>query len=177
MIEVWAGRSGAVRKPHLPILGSYAFDSDFITHKFPCCIGDLFGVGDNEILHHRCEGDRHGHRCDPLNRCIQIVKRFPHDKRGDLRAETGSTNCLMRDEQPIRFRTELRMLSLSSGISVLGSITSAEMPSSASVSAAMSAFKTIREVARIVTSSPSRFTSATPNGIVYSSSGISPSSV
>jgi hypothetical protein len=57
---------------------------------------------------------------------------------------------------------------------VRGSTTSALTPSSARRSAASSATYTIELVATIVTSSPSRFTSATPKGIVYSPSGTGP---
>ena len=63
---------------------------------------------------------------------------------------------------------------MSSGETVRGSITSTLMPSSASSSAAWSASSTWVWMPTTVTSVPSRFTSATPNGIVYSPSGTSP---
>ena len=65
---------------------------------------------------------------------------------------------------------------MSSGASVRGSITSASIPSPASVSAAASALPTIQPVATIVTSPPVRRTAASPNGTRYSPSGTSPCS-
>ena len=65
---------------------------------------------------------------------------------------------------------------MSSGASVRGSITSASMPSPASVSAACSALPTIQPVATIVTSEPLRRIEASPNGTRYSPSGTSPCS-
>ena len=59
----------------------------------------------------------------------------------------------------------------SSGTMVRGSITSALMPSLASVSAAASATCTIEDVAISVMSDPSRLIFASPKGIRYSSSG------
>ena len=58
------------------------------------------------------------------------------------------------------------MAALSSGTSVRGSITSAEMPSDASASAAASARGTMPPMATMVASLPSRFTSATPRGMM-----------
>ena len=69
------------------------------------------------------------------------------------------------------FRTERRMAGVSIGTSVRGSTTSNEMPSASNSSAAFSASRTIFEMATTVTSDPSRFTSASPMGITYSSSG------
>src|SRR2546421_9035697 len=57
---------------------------------------------------------------------------------------------------------------ISNGASVRGSITSALIPCCDSTSAAASDFFTIHPVATMVTSEPSRFTSATPNGITCS---------
>ena len=54
---------------------------------------------------------------------------------------------------------------MSSGASVRGSITSTEMPRSASRSAASSASSTIPDSATTVASLPSRTTRAAPNGI------------
>src|SRR5256884_26763 len=71
------------------------------------------------------------------------------------------------------FADSISVLS-SSGQVVRGSITSALTPIFSSNSAAPSATCTMLLVATIVMSSPSRFTSATPNGIVYSSSGTGP---
>jgi hypothetical protein len=69
-------------------------------------------------------------------------------------------------------------VSSSSGDSVRGSTISAEIPSASSCSAAAKATRTIELVATIVTSSPSRLTSATPSGIrKSSSSGTSPLTV
>ena len=64
------------------------------------------------------------------------------------------------------FRTEARIASASIGTRLRGSITSAEMPSAASVSAAASASCTSQASATMVTSPPSRFTSAWPSGTV-----------
>ncbi len=55
-----------------------------------------------------------------------------------------------------------------------GSMTSTPMPSRSKSLAASRAVLTIAKVAIKVTSAPSLFTSATPNGIVYSSSGTGP---
>jgi hypothetical protein len=57
-------------------------------------------------------------------------------------------------------RTDLRIVSASSGTSVRGSMISTEMPSFASSSAAASDSCTSQASATIVTSLPSRFTSA-----------------
>ena len=65
----------------------------------------------------------------------------------------------------------------SRGHSVRGSTTSALTPCSSSSLAAPSATCTMLLVAMMVTSSPMRFTSATPNGMVYSSSGTGPFSL
>src|SRR5215831_6838089 len=75
--------------------------------------------------------------------------------------------------QPV-LRTEVRSVSLSMGTSVLGSTTSTAIPSRESSSAAASASGTILAMAITVTSRPSRLTSATPIGMVYSSSGTGP---
>ena len=66
------------------------------------------------------------------------------------------------------------MVSLSSGTSVRGSMTSTLTPSLVSVSAAVRASCTREATATTVTSVPAHLTSATPNGIRYSSSGTSP---
>ena len=61
--------------------------------------------------------------------------------------------------------TDSRIVSLSSGTSVLGSITSADIPSFvSSCSAALIAIGTAPAIATIVTSSPVLGVSATPNG-------------
>src|SRR5256884_2983402 len=65
----------------------------------------------------------------------------------------------------------------SSGQVVRGSTTSALIPAFPSISAAPSATCTMLLVATIVISSPSRFTSATPKGMVYSCSGTGPFSL
>ena len=72
--------------------------------------------------------------------------------------------------------TDSRIVCVSSGASVRGSITSAWMPSAASRSAAPSARSTVQPVATIVTSPPSRRIAASPNGTRYSPSGTSPCS-
>ena len=72
------------------------------------------------------------------------------------------------------FFTEPMIVSSSSGSSVLGSITSTEIPSSAASSAACSASGTIRPIAITVTSEPSRITRALPSGIGSISSGTGP---
>lgn len=74
--------------------------------------------------------------------------------------------------RPVRC-TERMMVSMSSGTSVRGSMTSTEMPSSASASAALTASGTALEIATTVTSDPWRSVRASPNGILYSSSGTS----
>ena len=63
---------------------------------------------------------------------------------------------------------------LSSGTVVLTSITSALMPTAARISAALRETCTMLLVATSVMSFPCRLISATPNGIVYSSSGTGP---
>ncbi len=63
------------------------------------------------------------------------------------------------------FATDSRIVGRSSGTSVRGSITSSEMPSRASVSAAVSASRTREPMATTVRSLPSRRTAACPNGI------------
>jgi hypothetical protein len=63
-------------------------------------------------------------------------------------------------------RTELRIVSASSGTRLRGSMISTEIPSFASSSAAASASCTSQASATTVTSPPSRFTSAWPSGIV-----------
>ena len=62
-------------------------------------------------------------------------------------------------------RTELRIVSSSSGHSVRGSMTSTPIPSRERVSAAASARGTIAIVAMTVMSPPSRLTSALPSGM------------
>ena len=71
-------------------------------------------------------------------------------------------------------RTDSKMMSSSRGRSVRGSTTSASMPSSASALAAAIAVVTDRLQATMVTSPPARFTSPSPRGMWYSSSGTSP---
>ena len=63
------------------------------------------------------------------------------------------------------FSTDSRIVSVSSGLVVRGSMISASIPDEASSSAASSAVFTIRPMATIVTSPPSRTTFASPNGI------------
>src|SRR5918994_173012 len=63
------------------------------------------------------------------------------------------------------FSTLSKIVSSSSGEVVLGSTISHSIPSSASDAAACSAIETIRPIATIVTSSPSRTYSASPRGI------------
>ena len=70
--------------------------------------------------------------------------------------------------------TEAASVARSSGTRLRGSTTSAEIPSSASISAATSASPTMRAVAMTVTSPPARFTSAEPSGTSVSSAGTSP---
>ena len=65
-------------------------------------------------------------------------------------------------------RTDGRIVSISSGATVRGSITSTEMPSRASSSHAVSVLCTMSARATTVTSVPSRTTAAWPNGISYS---------
>ena len=72
------------------------------------------------------------------------------------------------------FRAESTRARASRGTVVRGSTTSVLMPSGDSISAARSATCTMLLVATIVTSRPSRFTSATPKGIAYSPSGTGP---
>jgi ribonuclease E len=72
------------------------------------------------------------------------------------------------------FFTELISVSSSSGHIVRGSTTSALIPTSSSIPAAPSAVCTMLLVAMNVMSLPSRFTSATPSGMTYSSVGTSP---
>ena len=55
---------------------------------------------------------------------------------------------------------------MSSGLVVRGSMTSASTPEEASSSAASRATETMRPMATMVTSPPSRATLASPNGIV-----------
>jgi hypothetical protein len=71
-------------------------------------------------------------------------------------------------------RTELAIVSVSSGCSVRGSTTSTSSPSSASISAAASDSFTMREVATIVKFVPSRAIRALPSGTSYRSSGTTP---
>ena len=70
--------------------------------------------------------------------------------------------------------TDATSASLSSGTIVRGSTTSALIPCCASTPAAFRATWTMLDVAIKLTSRPSRFTSATPNGIVYSPCGTIP---
>src|SRR5258708_3010189 len=84
-----------------------------------------------------------------------------------------STSTMARD---VFIADSIRVLS-SSGQVVRGSITSALIPLSSSKFAASSAICTMLLVATSVMSVPSRFTSATPNGMVYSSSGTAPFSL
>ena len=72
------------------------------------------------------------------------------------------------------FWTDRRIGASSSGRSVRGSMISHDTPSASSCSAAFIATLTIFDHATIVTSVPSRFTSATPIGTRYSPSGTSP---
>ena len=76
-------------------------------------------------------------------------------------------------QRPV-FCTDWTSSSSSSGRIVRGSTTSASIPSAASFSAAPSAIFTIFDQPMMVMSLPGRFTSATPSGMVYSPSGISP---
>ena len=62
------------------------------------------------------------------------------------------------------FATDSKIVCLSNGTKVRGSITSTEMPSASSSSAARRAIGTAPAMATTVTSSPERGTSATPNG-------------
>ena len=66
------------------------------------------------------------------------------------------------------------MVAASSGTSVRGSTTSTSMPSLESSSAVSNAGMTREPMATNVTSLPSLFTSATPMGTTYSSSGTWP---
>ena len=62
------------------------------------------------------------------------------------------------------FATDPRMVSVSNGLRVLGSITSTSIPSSASAAALFSAWGTMPPTATTVTSLPDRATLALPNG-------------
>ena len=74
-------------------------------------------------------------------------------------------------------RTEASRVPVSSGSSVRGSTTSADMPSFARASAAVTARGTCTPAATMVTSLPSRATNAFPNSVSYSSSGTGPRSL
>ena len=63
------------------------------------------------------------------------------------------------------FSTDSRIVSVSSGLVVRGSMISTSIPDAASSSAASSAVFTMRPIATIVTSPPSRTMFASPNGI------------
>ena len=114
----------------------------------------------------RRAGDRHverRRRAPPAHRGSRTpppctAPRSRHRSRAVLCASWATASRIV-------LRSERRIVSMSSGASVRGSITSTEMPRSASRSAAVSASSTMPDSATTVTSSPSRATRARPNGI------------
>ena len=111
-----------------------------------------------------------------FDRSVEIIERVFHHV-CEISAPTDAKEC---DSSAITrrfvFFTELTIVSISSGLIVRGSMTSTETSNSCWIfSAACNASGTVIERATIVQSVPSRFTSATPSGIVKSSSsGTSP---
>ena len=130
-------------------------------------VGDLGGAGDVRVLQRRAE------RRPACAARVTICG-------GALRSSKlfWATSATMSAAMPQRglasstttsrpvFSTDSRIVSSSSGAVVRRSMISHSIPSAASSSAACCASRTMRPSATIVTSSPSRTRSASPNGIV-----------
>ena len=96
-------------------------------------------------------------RCgDAPDRGIEVVEGLLLDLRGDLGAEPAEAHRFVDDDDAVGLLTDSTIVSVSSGCSVRGSITSTSMPSAASFSAASNASLTMRPQATTVTSLPSR---------------------
>jgi hypothetical protein len=102
---------------------------------------DPLAVREDIILEDGAIGYGHLQGADPLHRdlelceCSLVLRGYG----SDLRREAGRRPGLVGDDEPTRFCTELRIVSLSNGTSVRGSTISTEIPSLASSSATANA--------------------------------------
>ena len=117
-------------------------------------------------------------RTDPQDRRVEIVKRLLLNRRRHLAGKTPRlTAWLITTQRPV-FCTDISTVSISSGTRQRRSTTSALTPDCSSKRfAAFNASGTAGPYATSVMSLPARFTSATPSGTRYSSSGTGPFSL